>query len=99
MAVYMLDSDTVSFALRGIEAVTSRLRDHRPSDLCASAITLAELRFGADRRRSSRLHRLLDTFFATISVVPFDTAAATSFGQLGSALARIGTPIGQLDTM
>ena len=99
MPVYMLDTDTVSFALRGIESVTARLRAHRPSELSVSAITFAELRFGADRRRSSRLHKLLDTFFASVAVLPFDALAASSFGKLGAILADAGTPIGQLDTL
>src|SRR5258706_5686756 len=99
MSTYMLDTDTVSFALRGVESVASRLRAHRPSELCASAITFAELRGGADRRRSSRLHNLLDTFFASVAVLPFDADAASSFGKLGATRASSATPIGQLDTL
>jgi tRNA(fMet)-specific endonuclease VapC len=52
MPRYMLDTDTVSFALRGQGRVAARLLEHRPSDLCISSITLAELRFGAEARRS-----------------------------------------------
>ena len=62
MPAYMLDTDTVSFALRGRGAVASRLLEHRPSEICISSITLAELRFGAEARRSRKLHGLIDTF-------------------------------------
>ncbi len=99
MPAYMLDTDTVSFALRGVEPVVLELRSHKPSELCASSITFAELWFGANRRRSIRLNRLLDTFFATVPVLPFDADAAKAFGHVGAALARLGTPIGQLDTL
>jgi len=58
MPHYMLDTDTVSFALRGQGRVAARLLGHRPSELCISSITLAELRFGAEARRSRKLHRL-----------------------------------------
>ena len=51
MPEYMLDTDTVSFALRGEGQVGARLLEHRPSQLCISSITLAELRFGATARR------------------------------------------------
>ncbi|MDP2627990.1 MAG: hypothetical protein Q8Q58_13955 [Candidatus Rokubacteria bacterium] len=51
----MLDTDTVSFALRGQGRVAARLLEHRPSQLCISSITLAELRFGAEARRSRKL--------------------------------------------
>jgi tRNA(fMet)-specific endonuclease VapC len=49
--VYMLDTDTVSFALRGIGSVGARILSHKPSQLCMSALTLAELRFGAEKRK------------------------------------------------
>jgi predicted nucleic acid-binding protein len=66
MPHYMLDTDTVSFALRGQGRVAARLLDHRPSQLCMSSITLAELRFGAETRRSRKLHNLISTFAEAI---------------------------------
>jgi tRNA(fMet)-specific endonuclease VapC len=99
MPEYMLDTDTVSFALRGQGRVATRLLEHRPSQLCISSITLAELRYGAEARRSSRLHRLISTFVEPIEVVPFDQSAASRFGSIAAALARRGEPIGTLDTL
>jgi tRNA(fMet)-specific endonuclease VapC len=96
---YMLDTDTVSFALRGVGEVSARLLERTPSELCMSAITMAELRFGADKRRSKKLHGLIDCFAATIAVVPFDQEAAVRFGLVAVALARQGTPIGNYDTL
>jgi predicted nucleic acid-binding protein len=61
MPEYMLDTDTVSFALRGQGRVGARLLEHRPSQLCIGSIALAALRFGAETRRSPRL---LDTLMA-----------------------------------
>ena len=62
MPEFMLDTDTVSWALRGQGGVAARLLAHRPSQICISSITLAELRFGADAKASRALHRLIDTF-------------------------------------
>src|SRR5688572_14306189 len=84
---YMLDTDTVSCALRGQGEVAGRLRAQKPSDLCLSAITLAELRYGADRKGSRKLHRLIDAFSGSVEVVPFDETAATEFGRLAGLLA------------
>lgn len=97
--VYMLDTDTVSFALRGKGNVVAALLQRAPTELCISSVTLAELRFGADRRGSNKLHALIDLFTHTIGVMPFDVAAAAEFGRIGAALANSGTPIGQMDTM
>ncbi len=99
MPQYMLDTDTVSFALGGRGGVASRLLEHRPSEICISSITLAELRFGAEARRSRKLHRLIDTFVGSVAVVPFDQSAADRFAPVAASLARRGEPIGTFDTL
>lgn len=99
MPTFMLDTDTVSFALRGQGRVATRLLDHRPSEICMSSITLAELRYGADMRRSRKLHGLIDIFAESMAVVPFDSAAADRFGTVATSLARKGAPIGGFDTL
>ena len=99
MAQYMLDTDTVSFALSGQGRVAARLLEHRPSELCISSITLAELHYGAEARRSRKLHRLISTFVEPIEILPFDQSAASRFGTVAAALARRGEPIGTLDTL
>jgi tRNA(fMet)-specific endonuclease VapC len=99
MPEYMLDTDTVSFALRGQGQVGARLLEHRPSQLCISSVTLAELRFGAEARRSQKLHRLVSTFVEAVEVVPFDQGAADRFASVATSLARRGAPIGTFDTL
>jgi len=99
MPEYMLDTDTVRFALRGQGRVAARLLEHRPSQLCISSITLAELRFGAEARRSRRLHRLISTFVESVEVVAFDQRAADRFATVATSLARRGAPIGSFDTL
>ena len=99
MPAYMLDTDTVSFAMRGQGRVATRLLQHRPSEVCMSSLSLAELRYGADRRRSRRLHRLIDAFADSVEVVDFGRVAADRFGAIGALLARRGAPIGTIDTL
>ena len=96
---FMLDTDTISFVLRGQGDAAVQLTAHAPSEVCLSAISLSELRFGADKRRSKRLHGLIDTFTDTIEVLPFDTIAAAIFGRVCAGLESKGTPIGTLDTL
>lgn len=96
---FMLDTDTVSFVFRGEGGVGDKLTEHAPSEICVSAITLSELRFGAEKRRAKRLHKLIDSFIATVDVLPFDAAAATMFGRVCAALGAKGAPIGVLDTL
>ena len=95
MPQYMLDTDTVSFALRGQGRVAARLLEHRPSQLCVSSITLAELRFGAEARRSRKLHNLISTFAEAIAVVPFDQPAADRFGAVAASRLDAACPSGR----
>jgi len=99
MPEFMLDTDTVSLALRGRGDVGAHLLARRPSQICISSITLAELRFGADAKVSRALHRLIDAFVLPIDVLPFDRAAADRFGIVAAALNRRGEPIGTFDTL
>jgi tRNA(fMet)-specific endonuclease VapC len=96
---YLLDTDSVSFALRGQGDVGARIRACKPSDLGISAITLAELRYGAERKGSRKLHGLINTFASSVEVASFDEAAAAEFGRIGSILAERGTPIGDFDVL
>ena len=99
MPRYMLDADTVSYALRGQGQVAARLLEHQPSEVCISAITLAELNFGAEVRRSQKIRRAIRTFARDVAVVPFDQASAERFGVVATALSSRGQPIGVYDTL
>jgi tRNA(fMet)-specific endonuclease VapC len=99
MTLYLLDTDTVSFALRGVGNVAVTILSKRPSEIAISSLTLGELRFGAEKRKSRKLHKLVDVFAETVEVLPFDASAANHFGKLCALLERRGTPIGAIDTM
>lgn len=99
MPRYLLDTDTVSDALRGEGRVAARILEHAPSDLCISAITLAELRFGAERKRSQKLKRAIRAFVKDVAVVDFDAASAERFAEVAADLAEGGNPIGVFDTL
>ena len=99
MPRYMLDADTVSYALRGQGRVAARLLEHQPSELCVSAVTLAELNFGAEARWSQKIRRAIRSFTKDVTVVPFDEASAERFGVVAAALSTRGRPIGLYDTL
>jgi tRNA(fMet)-specific endonuclease VapC len=99
MPNYMLDTDSVSFALRGEGRVGARLLVCRPSEICISSITLAELRYGAEAKRSRKLHGIIATFTGSVTVAAFDESAANQFATVAVSLARRGEPIGTFDTL
>ena len=95
----MLDTDSVSYALRGEGHVGTAILAHLPSEICISAITLAELRFGAERRKSAKLDAAIAAFVSNVSVVPFDDECANVFGRVAAHLADEGSPIGEFDIL
>ncbi|HYR29792.1 MAG TPA: PIN domain-containing protein [Thermoanaerobaculia bacterium] len=95
----MLDTDTASYALRGTGHVAQIVARSNRASLCISAITVAELRFGAGKVQSARLHQLIDDFIADIAVMPFDASCAEMYGKIALDLAERGTPIGELDAL
>ena len=96
---YLLDTDSVSFALRGQGRVAERLLEKGRSEIRISSITVAELRFGASAKQSKKLHALIDDFLADVEAMPFDVAAATEYGPIAAQLAAAGLPIGMADAM
>jgi tRNA(fMet)-specific endonuclease VapC len=99
MARFLLDTDSVSYALRGEGNVGAHLSQHRPSEIAISSITLAELRFGAEKRHSKKLNSLIDAFARAVAVLSFDEDAAAAFGAIAVKLRNSGTPIGEFDTL
>ena len=75
---FMLDTNIIAYARNNRpEAVLQRLLQHRPEDICISAITLAELEFGVCKSSRPEQNRLaLMAFLAHIQVLPFDADAA-----------------------
>ena len=96
---FMLDTDTVSYVLRGVGNAAATLTAHRPTEVCISSITLGELRFGAEKRRSTKLHGVIDAFVTGVAVLSFDAGAAAMFGRIRASLESRGAPIGSLDTL
>ena len=96
---YLLDTDTVSYALRGAGQVDAAIRARRPSELAVSAITVAELRYGASKRDSKKLHGLIDNFLSAVAEIPFDSRAAACYGDVAVGLEAKGETIGMADTL
>ena len=70
------------------------------SRLLISAVTEAELLYGAARKRESvRLKTAVDEFLLRVDSLPWDSDAARRYADLRAALKLAGTPMGNLDMM
>ena len=97
-----LDTNTISYAMRGVPEVTENLLALSPVDVAVPAIVVYELRYGLQRLpreaaapRLSALLRLL----APMTVLDFDESCAQHAATIRSALEAAGTPIGPHDIL
>jgi tRNA(fMet)-specific endonuclease VapC len=96
---YLLDTNTVSFAIRGVGRVGARLRQADPEDVALSVVTEAELWFGVEKRASDRLRRSVEAFLSGVTILEYSRPAAREFGRVRALLEKRGRPIGIADAM
>ncbi len=100
MKRYMLDTNTVSHALKAHPEVVRRMVATPMAALCISAITEGELLFGlAKRPGAERLHRAVHAFLRHVDVLPWDSAVAAHYGGLRAELVRTGRTLAPLDLL
>lgn len=99
--LYMLDTDTTSYILRGgYGSVEGRLEQAASSDLCISAMTRAELLFGLKRLdKSHRLHSAVHRFLRGTRTLSWDAEAADFHAAIKHQLWVDGTLIGDMDML
>lgn len=98
---YLLDTNTASYIIKGnVPGVRERLLKVPVSRLLISAVTEAELLYGAARKREAvQLKIAVDEFLLRVDSLPWDSNAARRYADLRAALEIAGTPMGNLDMM
>jgi tRNA(fMet)-specific endonuclease VapC len=98
---YLLDTNVwIDYLTGRYPTVVTRIQESQPDDLCLSAVAMAELRYGAEKSRRKRFnHRLLDTLAQEVRCVDFDVDAATTYGEVRTALEKRGRPLGAYDML
>jgi tRNA(fMet)-specific endonuclease VapC len=99
--IRMLDRNICIYMMkRNPPKVFENLRKFSPDSVGISTITEAELRFGmSNSKKPEHNHRVLDEFLGPFQILPFDSAAASHYGEIRSHLKRSGTPIGNIDLL
>ena len=98
---YMLDTNIVIYAKNNRpEEVLKKFKKYEPSDLCVSAITMAELEYGVFNSSKPKQNRLaLLAFLSNIEIIPFDDKAAIEYGRIRYELKTKGQLIGANDLL
>jgi PIN domain protein len=99
MPRYMLDTDISSYLIRGDHPeVTDAFRQHFP-DVCISAITAAELQYGAQKRKSRLLTRNVNAYCNLVPICGWTREAAEAYAEMRVELEKHGTPVGSMDML
>jgi len=98
--MYLLDTNIISYWMRGDEAVIGRIKEHSPADLALSAITLAEILYGIEKSPVKKKERRLkiERIVLLLDLYPFGESAAEKYGVVRAQLEKEGTPISERDT-
>jgi len=98
---YLLDTNTASFVIKGnIPRVRERLLKVPMAQLAISAVTEAELLFGAARKPEAvRLKVAVEEFLLRVEALPWDSKTARHYAEIRATLERQGKPMGNLDMM
>jgi len=99
MIRYMLDTDMASYLIRGDRPSVTEAFARNFQNVCVSAITLAELRYGAAKRRSEALTKKVQAFCELVPCVDWGADAAAAYANLRTDLEADGTPIGSMDML
>ena len=94
----MLDTNIVIYVIKRRPIEVLDIFNRHVGQMCISSITLAELLHGAEK--SARIeHNLavVEDFVSRLSVMKYDTKAASQYGDIRANLERKGTSIGVND--
>lgn len=99
---YLLDTNTVSYIVRGrsanARAMLSALKEDEVA--CISSITEAEIRYGLTKNASAHVLRAaVEAFLAKIKVLPWGRDEARAYGELRAKLETAGKSLGNLDML
>jgi tRNA(fMet)-specific endonuclease VapC len=97
----LLDTNVcIHIIRRQPQVVLRRFENYGVGEVGVSSVTVAELRYGAEK--SSRPEQNLEAlgrFLLPLEVLAFGEEAAAAYGRVRAVLERAGTPIGPLDTL
>jgi tRNA(fMet)-specific endonuclease VapC len=101
-ALYMLDTNTVSYIAKGhSKAARARMLNLEEDEVvCLSVITEAEIRYGlAKRPEAVALRERMEWFLAAVKVLPWGRDEARAYGVLRANLESSGKTLENMDML
>ena len=98
--MYLLDTNIISYWMRGDPQLINKIKSHSPSNLSLSTITLAEIYYGIEKSPIKKKERRLkiEHIKSELDIYAFNEQAAVKYGAIRAALEKRGKPISERDT-
>jgi tRNA(fMet)-specific endonuclease VapC len=96
---FALDTNTLSYYMRGEGRVGERLRAVSPQRVALPAIVVYEIRFGLRRAGRDTLMAGFDALVQAVTVLPFDAESADHAASIRADLEARGLTIGPHDVL
>ncbi len=97
---YMLDTNTVSYFIKGAKNICEKIISVPMEELSISAITEGELLYGvAKKPEAKQLRQVVHEFLIRVDALPWESAAAECYGNLRAAMQKKGKILGNLDLL
>lgn len=95
--MYLLDTNIISYWMRGDLKLIQKLKSRSPAELSLSTITLAEIYYGIEKSPVKKKERRLkiDHIKSQLELYPFNEAAAVKYGSILASLEKQGQPISE----
>ena len=97
--IYLLDTNIVSYWMRGDEKLINKIKSHKPSDFSICTITLAEIYYGIEKSPVKKKERCskIEHIYSQLEVYPFDEVAARKYSLIRTQLEKDGKIISERD--
>ncbi len=97
--MYLLDTNIISYWMRGEPELLERIKQHSPAELSLSTITLAEIYYGIEKsqRKLKERRRKIEQICFLLEVHHFDESAAAHYGIIRAQLEKKGVIISERD--
>jgi len=99
--LYLLDTNIISYWMRGDKGVISKIRERAPSDLSFSSITLAEILYGIEKSPHKQKERRLkiERISSVLTLYNFDEVSAEKYAFIRNNLEKQGIIISERDML
>jgi len=97
---YLLDTNILSDLIRNPQGqIANKIAEVGEKNVCTSIIVASELRFGVEKKRSTRLTEQADIILSAIIILPLENGVDRCYGKIRADLERAGKVIGPNDLL